>query len=324
MRPEAVMMQDDTIGAAPVERVTARAGAASSTEMRLNEVASRQHAVVSRAQLLALGMAVTTIDHRVRAGRLTLLYRGIYRVGPISSPRTHLVAAVLACGEGAVVSHCTAGHLCAIQRLPGSMPEITIAGRRRAGPGGIRLHCVRSFRPEDVTIRDGVPTTSVARTLLDLAARLTERELEAALSEALALRIVDRTAIMGVLEGRRRVAGAARLRMLVTDGDPARTRSEAEERFLALIRKAGLNAPAVNSRVGGFEVDFHWQSERLVVEVDGHAYHGNRQKFESDRRRDAALIGGGLRVMRITWRQLRNEPERVLADVVRALARAGV
>jgi len=311
------------VGESPVSTHAARAGAVAGLEIRLNEVAARQHAVVTRAQLLQLGMAATTIDHRVRAGRLTLMYRGIYRVGPIASPRTHLVAAVLACGEGAVVSHSTAGHLCLILRRPGGVPEVTIAGRRRPGPGGVRLHCVQSLRSEDVTVRDGVPTTSVARTLLDLAVQLTERRLEAALSEALALAIVDRTAILRVLQGRERAPGAARLHALVTDGDPARTRSEAEERLLTLIRKARLPAPAVNSSVAGFEVDFYWPNERLVVEVDGHAYHGNRKKFESDRRRDAALIAAGLRVMRITWRQLRNEPERVLADVVRALTRGG-
>ena len=288
-------------------------------EMRLNEVAARQHGVISRTQLIDLEMPASRIDHWVRSGRLTRIHQGIYRVGPISSPHTHLLAAALACGDGAVVSYRTAGRLCGCIARGTDEVEVTISGRRIQSRAGIRVHRVRAFRPEDTTVRNGVPTTSVARTLLDLASVLAERELEAALSEALALKIVNRMAIDRVLADRDRMPGAARLRALISGHEPARTRSAAEEHMLGLIRKAGLPAPAVNAGVAGFEVDFHWRAERLVVEVDGKAFHTTPRKFESDRRRDAALIARGLRVMRVTWQQLEREPERVLADVVRAL-----
>lgn len=294
--------------------------ATGTVEARVNDIAARQHGVISRAQLIDLGMPVSRIDHRVRADRLVRIHQGVYRVGPISTARTHLMAATLACGSGVVVSYRTAGHLYGCLPRDADRVEVTIAGRRIGSRPGIRIHRVREFRAGDTAVRDGIPTTSVARTLLDLASVLAERELEAALSEALALKIVDRAAIQRVLAGRDRMPGAARLRALISGHEPARTRSRAEERLLALVRKAALPDPAVNVRVAGFEVDFHWRAERLVVEVDGHAFHATPRKFESDRRRDAALIAGGLRVMRVTWQQLEREPERVLAAVVRALA----
>ncbi|HEU5210862.1 MAG TPA: type IV toxin-antitoxin system AbiEi family antitoxin domain-containing protein [Longimicrobiales bacterium] len=291
----------------------------------INTLAGRQDGAVSREQLVDLGMSVSTIDHRVRSGWLQPVHRGVYRIGPLTTPRTWVFAAMLAM-PGSVVSHLTAAGLRRILAwTDGAHVDVTLAGRRVAKRKGIRVHHVSALSADDVEVLDGIRLTSPARTICDLAGVLPERELERALAEALALRILDQTTLERHLAGRPDARGAARLRAMLASGRaPVRTRSEAEERFLALVRRAGVETPAVNSRVAGFEVDFYWRAEGLVVEVDGHAFHSTNRKFESDRRRDSALIAAGIRVIRVTWKRLRAEPERVLADVVRALALAKV
>jgi very-short-patch-repair endonuclease len=178
------------------------------------------------------------------------------------------------------------------------------------------------MRPDEVTVHDAIPITTPARTLYDLAATVRERELERALAEAFALGLIRRPQLLVLLDRHTRRPGANRLRDLL-DGDSraALTRSEAEERFLALTRKAGLHDPDANATVAGIEVDFVWRPERLVVEIDGHAFHSSDQRFENDRRRDAVLVAAGLRVMRVTWRQIVNEPEALLVRLAQALAR---
>lgn len=291
----------------------------------INALAVRQDGAVSREQLVELGMPVSTIDHRVRSGWLQPVHRGVYHIGPLTTPRTRVFAAILAL-PGSAVSHRTAAGLRRILAWRDGGPvDVTVAGRRVVERDGIRVHHVAALHADDVEVLDGIRLTSPARTICDLAALLPERELERVLAEAFALRILDQATLERQLTGRPDARGAARLRAMLASGRaPARTRSEAEERFLALVRRAGVDAPAVNSRVAGFEVDFYWRAEALVVEVDGHAFHSTSSKFESDRRRDSTLAAAGIRVMRVTWKQLRAEPERVLADVVRALARANV
>jgi very-short-patch-repair endonuclease len=164
--------------------------------------------------------------------------------------------------------------------------------------------------------------TSVHRTLCDLAPRLAPRALERAVAEALALRATTIRRLRAVALGRRGRPGAARLLDALGDGRPALTRSPAEERFLALVRAARVPAPEVNARVGGYEVDFLWRRACLIAEIDGYTFHRARLSFERDRARDADLIASGFRVMRITWRQLNDEPGVTLDRVVRALNEA--
>jgi very-short-patch-repair endonuclease len=174
---------------------------------------------------------------------------------------------------------------------------------------------------DETTTCKGIPITTPARTVLDLAADSTERELEQALAQAEARHLTSRRKLLLLLArypGRRGVRALRRL--LERDARPALTRSEAEERFLALIRKSGLPHPDVNVNLGRYEVDFLWREHRLVVEIDGYAHHSDRESFEADRARDAWLAAQGHTVIRVTWRQLVDEPEVVLARVAEALA----
>jgi very-short-patch-repair endonuclease len=197
--------------------------------------------------------------------------------------------------------------------------DVTVAGRDPGDHPGIRMHRTRRLHRLDVRRCQRMPVTAPARTLLDLAEVVPIRDLERAVEEARIRRLVRPRQLLDVLEhspGRR---GAGALRGLL-DGDPALTRSEAESRLLALLRAAGLAPTAVNARIGRYEVDFLWRPQRLVVEVDGYGYHGTRAAFERDRLRDAELQAAGYRVMRVTWRQLVNRPEALIARIAQALA----
>lgn len=184
------------------------------------------------------------------------------------------------------------------------------------------MHCVQELAATDVTRIDDIPVTTVARTLLDLAAYLNTHDLERLVATAERAGLASREALLFVLTAYPRRAGAAKLKSLV-QSDVSFTRSDAESRLLALIRKVRLPEPATNVRVHGYEVDFLWRSARLVVEVDGYAYHESRASFEQDRRRDAHLIARGMRVMRFTWRQFTREPEATLVQIAQALAATG-
>lgn len=306
---------------------TARSPAADPDTV-IRELAATQHGVVTREQLVRAGVPAHRIEYRLKAGRLRSLHRGVYGVGPVAATREREMAAVLACGERAVLSHVTASVAWGFVPAPATAAppvDVTIrAGWRAPGPR-VRVHRCRTLAPDEITSRDGLPITTPERTLLDLATGVRGRELERALARADREGLLDRGTlerIMGRNPGRR---GTRRLRALLTDGvPPALTRSEAETRFLTLIRKARLRAPETNVIVRGHEVDFLWRAERLVVEIDGFAFHSSRSAFEADRRRDRVLAAAGLRVIRVTWAQLTKEPEELLAQVILALAAAPV
>ena len=283
-------------------------------------MAARQHGVVSRAQLRAAGLGRGAIAHRLAQGRLHPVHRGVYLVGhAVAPPLASEMAALLVCGEGAVVSHVSAASMWSLPCPESGVIDVTIARRNPGARPGLRIHVVARLVRRDVRLHDRVPVTSPARTLLDLAAVIPPRDLERAVEEARVRRLVRPRQLLDVLErspGRR---GAGALRGLL-DGEPALTRSEAEIRLLGLLRAARLAPTAVNARVGRYEVDFLWRAQRLVVEVDGYAYHGTRAAFERDRARDAELHAAGHRVIRVTWRQLVGEPEAVIARIAQALA----
>lgn len=287
------------------------------------KLAADQHGVVARFQLLRLGVSSDVLEHRLAAGWLRRLHRGVYLVGPLAVPHSRELAAVLACGGNAVLSRRHAAWVWQLQARPGDgerVGVIVFRGRASSRPG-IDVRNVHSLRGDEITVRDGIPITTPARTLYDLAGVAGERELERAVAEALARRLVGRSGLLSLVDRHGGRPGAARLRALIdAASDQALTRSEAEERLLALTRKARMSAPATNARVAGYEVDFLWRAERLVVEVDGHAYHASSRRFESDRRRDADLLAAGVRVMRVTWHQIVNEPEALLVRLGRALA----
>lgn len=292
-------------------------------EARIRSLAERQHGVVARAQLLRAGVTVDAIDYRLSRQRLRPIFRGVYGTGPLGAPHAREMAAVLASGEGALLSHLSA---VGVWRLASSASRTarvdveTISGFRAPSPV-IRLHRTTSLHPDDAASRHGIPITSVARTLVDVAGILDQQELERAVALALRSGLTTTAGILQTLERHPRRRGAPVLRSILQDG-PALTRSEAEERFVTIMRDGGLPVPEVNAILHGYEVDCLWRPERVVVEIDGYAFHGSRAAFERDRARDAALIGAGYRVLRFSWRQLTRTPARVLVSVAKTMAGA--
>lgn len=293
-------------------------------EHRIGELAAGQHGLITRAQLLGAGLGRDAVKYRVRAGRLRVVQGGVYRVGPVVSPKEREMAAALACGPGAVISHRSVAWLwhLVVGREDGAPVHVTVRSTNRRRRPGVQLHRTGSLEPAEVTLITGIPATSAARTLLDFAAGAGSRELEQALARAERHDLTSAEEILRLLAGHPRHRGAPALRVLVGPSNgPSLTRSEAEERLLALVRKAQLPAPETNVRIGGMEVDLLWRAERLVVEVDGFAFHSSARRFEQDRSRDGRLAARGLQVIRVTWRQLVNEPEAVLVRCAQALAR---
>jgi very-short-patch-repair endonuclease len=295
------------------------------TDHEIAALAARQHGLVTRAQLLGAGIAVHAVDRRVKDGRLQPLHRGVYRVGPVVARHAREMGAVLACGPGAVLSHRSAAALWEMLPRPSrSTPiEVILPRGDRGRRPGIRAHRFSGLPPGDSTTIAGIPITTPARTLLDLASVAGTRELERAVAQVERRELARPGELLSLVNRHRRRPGTpALLALLAPDARPAWTRSEAEERLLALIGKGQLPRPEANVRVEGYEVDFLWREARVVVEVDGFAFHSSEKRFENDRRRDAQLAAAGLRVMRVTWRQMEVEPEAVLVRLARTLTLA--
>lgn len=236
------------------------------------------------------------------------------------------MAAVLACGAGAHLSHRSAAAVWRLlPRDAAGAVHVTVAGRDRGHRPGVVVHRVPVLERSEVTHVDWIPITAPARTLFDLASVVVGRDLEQAVAQAEKQRLTSRSELMSLVARHAKRRGIRALRdLLGHGGEPALARSEAEERFLALIRKARLPVPNVNTRIAGHEVDFLWRRERLVVEVDGYAFHSSRVAFERDRRRDVNLSAKGFRVIHVTWDQLAHESEIVLVSLAQALARSDV
>ena len=232
------------------------------------------------------------------------------------------MAAVFTCGLRSAVSHRTAVARWQLLANSRSVIEVTVPGRgTRAKRPGIQLHCVRRLDPRDVTTHEGIPITTVARTLVDLNSVVPDRVLEKALEEAYIRRLVPLGAIEEALERANGRKTRALRHLLAAENRLATvTRSELEERFLALIRSAALPDPEVNALLSGYEVDFLWRSHRRVIEVDGHAYHRTRQAVTRDRKKDNDLEQVGYRVTRFTADQILHDPEDTLARTRRALS----
>jgi very-short-patch-repair endonuclease len=289
-------------------------------EVQVAPLATSQRGIVTAAQLSGLGLTRHQVARAVRLGRLHRLHRGVFAVGHTAlAPFAREYAALLASGEGALLSHISAAHVHGLLDAP-PIPDVTVVGRAPRRQDGIQLHYAAALDPRDRRLRQGMPVTTVARTIVDLAAVLTASQLERILGEAYAQRLATEAAVRAALDRAAGRRGTAVLRGLLGAATSAVTRSEAERRALAVIRRAGLPRPLTNIRVAGHEVDLLWREHRLIVEIDGYAFHGHRKAFERDRRRDAALLAAGYRVMRITWRQLTEEPLALVANLARALA----
>jgi very-short-patch-repair endonuclease len=284
-------------------------------------LATMQYGVVSRAQLLEAGIGPGAIATRIKRHQLHKLHRGVYAVGHTALvPLAREMAAVLACGPGAVLSHRSAAWLWRLLELEWELLEVTVGRSNRRRPG-LRIHRSRSLCPQDVVTHRGIPVTSPTRTLLDLAAVAPDRHLERAFDEAITQRLATPGSLHAAVDRAQGHHGSGRLRaLLARSEEPALTRSEAEERFLSLVRQARLPAPRVNAQVAGHLVDFLWPDSGWVVEIDGYRFHSSRVAFERDRLRDAELNAAGFRVIRITWRQLIEEPVAVVARLVQAFS----
>ena len=288
-------------------------------------VATDQHGVVAHRQLVSLGFGRGAISHRLAMGRLHRTHPGVYAVGHSALEwRGRLMAAVLACGPGSLLSHRSAGALWGLLTDSRSTIDVTAARRSRVGTRGVILHRVRGLHEDDRAWVDGIPVTSVARVLLDLAETVRRPQLERAIEEAERLGLFDLAALERLCERSRGRCGLRPLRAVLADMQPVAPiiRSELERRFLSLCRAAGLPAPSVNVYVNGLEVDALWRDQRLVVELDGEAFHRTRAAFERDRTRDAALLLAGHRVIRVTHRRLEREPAAVI-EMMRALLGVG-
>jgi very-short-patch-repair endonuclease len=252
----------------------------------------------------------------VDRARLHLVHRGVYAVGhPGLTRKGRWMAAVLAAGPGAVLSHRSAGALWTIVSGDGRVVAVsrTAACGRRPG---IQIHRVQ-LEADEVTTVDGIPVTTVARTLLDLAGELPRGRLERALDEAEVRRLGDATPLRELIDRYPRRRGTRTLREIRADHVGAvMTRHELERRFVIFLDDHDLPRPLVNHQIPDIgECDIVWPGARLVVELDGYETHGTRRSFESDRARDRALQVAGWRVVRITWRQLRDDPRQVAADL---------
>ena len=287
-------------------------------ERAVARIAGCQDNVISREQLLGAGLGRGAIAHRVKAGTMQRLFWNVYLLGaapPTLSGRAR--AAVLSCGRGAVVSHRSAAELFGLLPEGGGDVDVTVAGRNFAARAGVRRHRVAHLPRHDVTTIRGVRVTSIARTVCDLAATEPQKSVVDAFQEGLYRRILTPRAMSEVLGREPTRRGAPVIQALIRD--PRLTRSERERLLLKLIDQAQLPRPLTNVRTQGIPVDVLWPVEKLIVEFDGWGAHGHRLAFEKDRKRDQILVAAGYRVIRITDRQLLDEPLAVIARIAQAL-----
>ncbi|MGO9903660.1 MAG: endonuclease domain-containing protein [Solirubrobacteraceae bacterium] len=283
-------------------------------------IAERQKGFVHREQLFAARIGRGAITHRIKHRRLHAYYRDVYLVGrPRPEPLGPAMAAVLHFRGHAIVSHRTAGEMWGLLEPGNGVPTLTVVGRDARPRRGLELHRVKAISPDELRRRHGLPITSAARVLVELAGALTELELENALAECRSRRLATDSQIERAIAGAANYRGIRALRELLAGGTPSLTRSAGERLLLRMIRDARMPAPVANAPVCGFTVDLLWLERRLIVEFDGWGTHRDRASFERDRLRDQRLVAAGYRVIRITWRQLEREPYAVLARLAAAL-----
>jgi hypothetical protein len=290
-------------------------------ERGLAGLARRQHGVVARRQLAALGIGDGAIKARLRLGQLHSIHRGVYSVGHRRlTMRGVWLAAVLASGEGALLSHRSAAALWGLMRPRWSPADVTSC-HGRAGRDGILLHRSR-VEVDERAIEAGIPVTSLPRTLLDLAEVIDAVQLKRAFEEADRLKLLRMPAMEQVCARAGRRKGLAALRPLLnTARKPVDTRSPLENRFaeFCLNHLGDLPSPLTNISILDHEVDAYWPKHRLVVEMDSWEFHAHRAAFERDRARDAAMQAEGYRVIRLTHRQLETEAPRISAQLRKML-----
>lgn len=287
--------------------------------------AEHQHGVLTLAQLQEIGLSPRAVSDRVAAGRLHRLHRGVFAAERPAQPG-RWAAAVLAAGPSACLSHRSAAALWGLVEEWGQTIHVTVPQTTTRRRPTLAIHTGGMLRPADVTTCDRIPCTTVPRTLLDLAATVDRRTLERAVDRAEGLRLFDLHALDDVMaHNRGRRGNRALASLLAGYRESTETRSDVEERLLALVRAAGLPTPRVNAWLslpdgGGCRPDFLWRHARLVVEVDGREYHATRRGFQRDRRRDRRLALAGFETRRYAASEVAREPERVVAEIRAFLA----
>ncbi|HTU15902.1 MAG TPA: DUF559 domain-containing protein [Solirubrobacterales bacterium] len=305
----------------------------SPTELVLS-IANRQYGVVGRQQLLDADIEPGFIQGRINARHFTAVYPGVYAVGHSQLPvRGHWMAAVLASGPASVLSHRSAASNWGLVPPPPVIEVLRSSSPKESAPlyaghptpfgRRIVIHRSRVFGPDEYELRNGIPTTTVPRTLLNLAATWNVRQLDSALSEAERFGLVELKLLKEISHRGRGWTGIRKLREVVDAWDPSsiRTRSELEMEFLRLCREYRIPAPEINVMVGGHEVDCLWSERKLIVELDGHRYHRAPDVFERDKERTAALEDAGYQVLRLTYRMVTEERRKTAERVKRRLAR---
>jgi hypothetical protein len=286
-------------------------------------LAERQHGVVARWQLLDLDVSPGTSRSRYDAGVLLPMFQGVFALGHLRLSREgRWMAAALACGPGAVLSHFSAGQLWGMCGSYGPIEVLRQSGGfHPKGHRGVTLHQTRRLEPWEVTVEKGIPVVTMERVLLDLAARTDAKRLERIFVNAYKRDGFSWPRLGRILKRTRGRRGAGKLRRIAGEVDPEalETRGVPEIDFLALCREANLPTPAVNVLVEGHLVDFLWTAQKVVVETDSWSYHGDRPAFERDRQTDVDLVAAGYDVHRATYKMLERNPDPVLNNVRRAL-----
>jgi hypothetical protein len=278
--------------------------------MKITHIARRQQRNVTRQQLLAIGIPGTSIDYRVRHGRLFPSHRAVYAVGcPPITPQERAMAAVLACGEGAVLSHGSALALWGIWKRWDIPFDVTVELDRR--PKGVKVHRHRrTLDRRDTTRHQGIPVTTLARTLLDQAPHLKRKSLNRAFNTGRQNGHVSVDAVRAVVERYPLHPGKAALEHCLGLAQERPTRSQLEDDFPAFCRRYGLPEPIMDTMVCGYEVDALFAEEKVIVELDGWPFHSSRTSFEDDRDRDADAAAGGFLTVRITAERFEEDPDR--------------
>jgi hypothetical protein len=291
-------------------------------DRRVAELAASQHGMVGREQLRALGLSSSAIGRKVDAGRLHVIYRGVYAVGHTAITRQgRWMAAVLAAGDGAVLSHQSATALWGIWGSGAGETHVTVPRKTRS-QRSIRRH-FSTLPGDERTVLAGIPTTTAARAVLDLAAVKGEAAAESALREMEYFRIYGPVSLPALLERYPRHKGTPIVRVCLErlDDDPGgRIRSDLEELFLPFLDANQIPRPRLNAWLSidddRFQVDCFWPDAKLIGELDGFKSHGTKRAFRKDRRRDRRLGARGYQVVRITEDQLLAEPRELAADLL--------
>lgn len=307
---------------------TANGSSRDKVDAQLARLASSQEGVVALWQICAAGLSARAAQNRAEASRLHRLFPGVYAVGhPKISPDGWRIGAVLACGEGAVLSRFSAAKAWGMLNDDGRRFDVVAPGRsggRVADQQLIDLRRTRRLSEDDVTVLRGIPITTIGRTLVDLTGCAGPRVVQRAVHEAEVMGLLDVAAVLATVE---RNPGRRGTRMLqaalgVSAPDPAN--GQFATRFLELCSNYGLPAPKLGVHVDGgdrlYEVDALFEAERVIVELDGRQVHGTARNFQTDRRRDSILAARGYLTLRYTWHRLCNEPAAIADELLRVLA----